>query len=333
MKLALFGAGKIGTEAAGYYLWSGYEIGLFIDNCKDKWGSSIYGAPVVSLEEYKKNMEQYELVLTANIHNMTAIKEQLKKENIDEYQVFDIKVLHDYYLKRIRLLSYSMECDLEDVILYHLLRDEESIFYIDVRSNDPVFCSVTKLLYDMKNASGINIEPQQNLIDITNRERQRDINLCMGVGKEDGRMELFVQGGLTTVVKEHIREEYHRESVEIPVTTLKRICDEYVKDRAIQILKIDVEGFEKEVLEGADFARYRPWIVLVEAVAPEDWAPCWEQWEYILLENGYHFMHMYGANRYYVSNEMKKLDQRFIPIEKIKASYCISHMGVTGDIK
>lgn len=42
------------------------------------------------------------------------------------------------------LLSFSHEKNMEDIILYHVLKPETNIFWIDVGANDPVFDSVTK---------------------------------------------------------------------------------------------------------------------------------------------------------------------------------------------
>ncbi len=72
--------------------------------------------------------------------------------------------------------------------------------------------------------------------------------------------------------------------------------DEFV-DTEIDFLKIDVEGGEKNVLLGADYKKYRPRIILIEATIPfraaqdyrynpEAIASC-DEWEYILCEAGY----------------------------------------------
>lgn len=41
--------------------------------------------------------------------------------------------------------------------------------------------------------------------------------------------------------------------------------------------KIDVEGFEKEVLQGCDFNIFRPWIFVIEAVKPGTAISCHEK--------------------------------------------------------
>ena len=51
----------------------------------------------------------------------------------------------------------------------------------------------------------------------------------------------------------------------VPVTALKELCEQHAPD-AIDFLKIDVEGAEREVLLGGDWRHFRPKVVVVEAV-------------------------------------------------------------------
>ena len=47
----------------------------------------------------------------------------------------------------------------------------------------------------------------------------------------------------------------------MPVTTLQALCEQHAP-RAIEFLKIDVEGAEREVLLGGDWQRFRPKVVV-----------------------------------------------------------------------
>jgi hypothetical protein len=92
----------------------------------------------------------------------------------------------------------------------------------------------------------------------------------------------------------------------VPVTTLAHVCDRHVR-QTIDFLKIDVEGYEREVLEGADWSRFRPRIVVIEATRPSTSVPAHEEWEPILLAADYLFAFFDGLNRYYVRAEDKHL--------------------------
>ena len=92
--------------------------------------------------------------------------------------------------------------------------------------------------------------------------------------------------------------------------TLASLCDAH-RVEEIDFLKVDVEGAERDVLAGADWRRFRPKVVLVEAVAPGDMAPTHAEWEPILLGNGYGFAFFDGLNRFYVADEAAALKARF----------------------
>lgn len=326
-KTVLFGAGKVGREAAYILKGEGNEVFRFVDNDCQKWGKKILNIPVISLEEYKKEKNDCELFISCNYENRKQIVEQLKKADILEFSYIDESELQE---KRERVISYSHPFDMEDVILYHVLYNQNEIFYVDIGSNDPFTSSVTKLFYDVKNAHGINVEPQKSLIKITDCERKRDVNLCVGVGSESGEAEFFVQGECSTLIKEHVMNE-ECNSEKIRIVTLAQICNEYISaDQEISFLKIDVEGGERSVLEGANFDMYRPYIVAMESTVPNSpLVPTYEQWEDILLKANYHYVFSHGVNRYYVADEKADdFDYRFIDVEELKLVYDIFYAEI-----
>ena len=55
------------------------------------------------------------------------------------------------------------------------------------------------------------------------------------------------------------------QAMTLPVTTLRTLCERHAS-ATIDFLKIDVEGAEHEVLLGGDWSRFRPKIVVLEAL-------------------------------------------------------------------
>lgn len=323
MKMIIFGAGKIGRYASQILKRDGFEVECFVDNDPKKWNTHIWGIRVISFDEYLKNTEPHILLLALNDHNKKQIIEQLENSQIKQYDIFEEKL----FLEKERLFSYSYAQDMEDVILYNVLYNEKEIFYIDIGSNDPVVGSVTKLLYEKKGAHGINVEPQKYLVELTDRERPRDINLCVGVGDKNERRTLFLQDARSTLIENNkINKDCPTETINI--VTLAQICAKYVPDsQKISFLKIDVEGYERQVLLGADLKKYRPEIILVEATEPETMNFNFEKWESILFKNHYHFVFTHGVNRYYIADERKDLDRRFLNIEALKYIYRVYHVS------
>jgi hypothetical protein len=98
-------------------------------------------------------------------------------------------------------------------------------------------------------------------------------------------------------------------TVQKPLTTLTALCEEHRLER-IDFLKIDVEGAEGDVLAGMDFGRFRPRIVVAEAVAPHSMADASQEWEPMLTRAGYRFRLFDGVNRFYVAEEEPALFER-----------------------
>jgi FkbM family methyltransferase len=193
----------------------------------------------------------------------------------------------------------------EDVLLRRAFPDGNDGFYIDVGANDPVWDSVTKHFYDL-GWYGINIEPGKGAYDRLCADRKNDINLNIGLSNCESTFEFTEfpsSPGLSTFspdmagVWRHLQLETIKRTV--PVMTLAQVCDAFV-DRPIDFLKIDTEGHEREVIEGGDWHRWRPRVILVEAVWPE-------RWEHLILAADYVFAIFDGLNRYYVRTEDSQL--------------------------
>jgi FkbM family methyltransferase len=211
-------------------------------------------------------------------------------------------------------ISYAQNS--EDVLLWRALGHVKEGFYIDVGANDPVEHSVTKAFYDA-GWSGISIEPLPSYQQAFLEQRQRDVNLAVAAGAAEGELTLYdvpaVRGWASperAVAEAHQAEGYQLAELKVPVRTLSSVCAEYVKGE-IHFLKIDVEGFEGEVLRGMDFARWRPWVLVIEATLPNSHVTNHETWEYMVLGQGYRFAWFDGLNRYYVAQEHPELVAAF----------------------
>lgn len=204
-----------------------------------------------------------------------------------------------------RFISYAQ--NYEDVMLWRALKHVESGFYIDVGANDPVADSVTKAFYD-RGWRGINIEPLRAHCDDLRSRRPRDVTLCCAAGEAAGEIEIYdcdVRGwasGDKAVAERHARQGHQGAWRRVPMRTLADICHEHVPG-PIHFLKIDVEGMEKRVIDGADLKNFRPWIAVVEAASGHAIEEVQAPWEETLLARGYRLAYCDGLNRFYVAEE------------------------------
>jgi FkbM family methyltransferase len=235
------------------------------------------------------------------------------------------------------MISYAQ--NFEDVLLERVFRDRTDGFYVDVGAHDPEYLSVTKHFYD-KGWCGINIEPVLASHDKFLAQRPRDINLAVAVGREEGERELFVlsDSALSTFnrsIADHsacITNDHCVQTIVVPVCTL----DTILKDAGISqidFLKIDVEGAEREVLEGIDLARFRPVIIVVEATGPmseydytnPERILVHGEWEHLLVGRGYRPVFFDGLNRFYLREENPELEGYFgIPVGPVRDHFRLS---------
>jgi FkbM family methyltransferase len=207
-------------------------------------------------------------------------------------------------------LSYAQR--LEDYHLACAFAGQPGGFYVDIGAGHPVADNVSFWFY-LQGWSGLVVEPQEQLLALYRHVRPRDIASGSLVGREVGDTAFhIVKGlhGLSSTVEQNARQAAAfgaaYSTVRRPVTTLSELCAQHDVE-CIDFLKVDVEGAEADVLAGADWSRWRPRIVVGEAIAPNGAAESWREWDAILLAQNYVFILFDGLNRFYVAAEETKL--------------------------
>lgn len=210
------------------------------------------------------------------------------------------------------LISYAQNA--EDVVLWRALRSVEAGRYVDVGACDPVELSVTKALYD-RGWRGIDIDAVPEYADRLRRARPGNEVVHAAITDRPVATATFhqiIDTGLSTLVDDtaaaHEDAGFRRRDITVPVMTLDAVCERSeLLGGDLHLLKVDVEGAEGEVLRSFDLARWRPWVVVVEATVPLSDEPSYADWEPVLLAAGYTFTLFDGISRFYVSPEHPEL--------------------------
>ncbi len=215
-------------------------------------------------------------------------------------------------------ISYAQ--NLEDYHLWQAFAGEPAGFYIDIGGGHPVADNVSFAFYEA-GWRGIVVEPQTALADLYPKVRPRDIAVAALVGRGAGEADFHLVErlhGFSTTIEKHAAGAQAfgagYNTTRLPMQTLAGLCELHAGGD-IAFLKIDVEGAEADVLAGGDWRRFRPKVVLAEAVAPGSGEPNWAEWEPFLIGQGYRFVLFDGLNRFYVAEEQPALLARF-PKEK-----------------
>ena len=217
----------------------------------------------------------------------------------------------------------------EDYVLSSVLDGVASGTYIDVGANHPIEDNVTALFYE-RGWHGITIEPNPEYIPLYAKLRPRDVHLNLGIASAGGTLTFYritdppggdgtyASGGLSTfdpaIAEQRRRAGLTVRESKVPVTTLNAVLAARPLGE-ITILSVDVEGFEKQVLESIDLRRHRPLVIVVEACLPGTEVPSYSAWEDLLLQAGYAPAMSDGLNRYYTPRDHLDLMAKFIHVD------------------
>jgi FkbM family methyltransferase len=177
-------------------------------------------------------------------------------------------ILFDEYATK----SYSQEG--EDMILKRIFEGQREGFYVDIGAHHPRRFSNTYFFYK-RGWSGINVEPNPDVIRIFNSDRSRDTNLQCGISDCEGTLKYyyFNDPALNTfdqcVVKLRLETTPFKivKQENIPVVRLASILKKHLPvGRQIDFLSVDVEGFDFAVLKSNDWNLFRPSCVLAEVL-------------------------------------------------------------------
>lgn len=189
----------------------------------------------------------------------------------------------------------SFAPDGEDLILQNMFLRKEHGFYVDVGAHHPIRFSNTYLLYK-KGWNGINIDAMPGSMEIFNKLRPRDINIEAAISEKFQTLTYhsFKEPAYNTLSKE-TAEKVEQNGIkkvgtfEISTKRLGDILSENLPaGTQINILSIDVEGFDLDVLRSNDWTKFKPSVIAVEEIGFDAENPNRSNIFNYLKQQGYH---------------------------------------------
>ena len=179
--------------------------------------------------------------------------------------VLKLNLIHKKILSKKFYFSFSGV----DILIENIFRNQKNGFYIDVGCQHPIKNNNTYLLHK-RGWSGINIDLDKDNIDLFNVSRISDDNINIAASNKINEVDLFFfhkKSPINTIDKKTSQFQKAKISSikKIKTNTLNNIIkSSKYSNKKIDLLSIDVEGHELPVLEGLDFNKYSPNVIVVE---------------------------------------------------------------------
>ncbi len=206
-------------------------------------------------------------------------------------------------------------------------------YHLDVGGGHAIADNVSFWFYE-RGWRGIVVEPQAEIARAYRHVRPRDVVVEVLCGRSVGEADFYQADrfhGLSTTLPRHAEAAaaagVSSARLKRPMTTLAALCEAHAPGR-IDFLKVDVEGAEAEVLAGNDWTRFRPRVVVLEAVAPWTMADSSADFAPLLASAGYRDVFFDGLNRFYLREEDAALAAR-LPAEAAPWD-AMRHLGEYG---
>ncbi|WP_115560196.1 FkbM family methyltransferase [Xanthomonas arboricola] len=209
------------------------------------------------------------------------------------------------------IISYAQ--NFEDVMLWRALGGVVAGNYVDVGAQSAFEDSVSRAFHE-HGWKGVHVEPMSFYADQLRNERPGDVVLQVMVGSDEGIGEFFAMSGTgLSTSREDLAKDYQRDGREVrrevvPIVSLDKVLE--IVDGDIHWLKIDVEGAERQGLEGWQGNR-RPWILVIESTKPMSQEQNHDEWEALVTSKGYRFVYFDGLNRFYVNDMHPWIEDAF----------------------
>ena len=228
-------------------------------------------------------------------------------------------------------ISFSQ--NFEDFRLWRALNDVKEGSYLDIGAYDPVYDSVSAHFYE-SGWRGVNVEPVKEEFEKYEFLRSEDLSLNLAIASQPGELTFHqvINTGLSTADHNTASAitNFPVKALEVRAITLDALlgihpCDE------IHWMKIDVEGYEENVLAGWNSSHKRPWIIVIEATIPSTKIRRTFIDNPTLLGFDYVFSYFDGLNEFYVhKSQLSRSVLLAEPIsifnQVVQANHFISHV-------
>lgn len=206
-----------------------------------------------------------------NVNNIMSLNHFHFPEWLMKSSLFrKIFLLRKIFLTRKRFYYYGQMA--EDVALNRFFPKKYIGFFVDVGCFHPIKFNNTYRFYK-RGWRGINLDIDSIKIEGFKIMRPKDVNINCAISDQEGETTYWTNGFYSPTVTLHKPfadskqgKKYQYEEKKTKTNTLTNTIDNTeFKNQEIDLLSIDVEGFDFSVLKSLDFERYKPKVIAIES--------------------------------------------------------------------
>ena len=163
----------------------------------------------------------------------------------------------------------------EDYVLWSLFPNKRSGFFVDVGAFDGSQYSNT-LSFEEQGWTGICIEAHPDYLKYLRKNRPNSIIVHAAVADQDKDSTTFyanecgVFSSLDRSTEAHFRKKFPKyftgyTPIEVPMCTINTVLERH-SISSVDLVSIDIEGTELTALKGFDLIKYKPRVLVIEAM-------------------------------------------------------------------
>jgi len=236
---------------------------------------SLYASTIASLQKDMQAMASRLSTIEAKLRRRAQLRcsENVDSSNLDSRDLVDVR-----FTEIDSRPSYSQIG--EDCVLAYFFerigRGLEGLRYVDIGSGHPVGHNNTFLFYSL-GGSGLLVEADPEYLPayrvVRPRDRVEQVAVVPRRMREQGHVKFHSMSdrGWSTVSEDHVaaamqlgKSGDNFGSFDVPCVTINELLDKHFSDEEVDLLSIDIEGFDIAVLNEIDFERYRPKAIVFE---------------------------------------------------------------------
>ena len=187
----------------------------------------------------------------------------------------------------------------EEAILIDYFASKPSGFFVEVGASNPFDLSVS-WPFERAGWKGLLIEPIPECAELLRKNRSATVVECACTSHDapdTGILTIQSIGGVGSTMSKDFLFKGEANTIKVKCRTLDSIFKEYDVNK-INLLSIDVEGFEYEVLKGLNLEIYKPDLIFIEDHMH------YKNTHLLLIKSGYKIIRRTGPNNWYIPNNI-----------------------------